>query len=300
MAETWKITATASREAVERALEAHDAGEPPLGEWVVAGRELAADAPEWVLEAWLGREPLAADLQFLETLFGGHAPPLEVERLPDCDWVALSQQGLEPISAGRFQVRTPEHPTSTDDETIDLVIPAAQAFGTGQHATTAGCLAMLDQMERGGRAPRNIVDVGTGTGLLGFAALRLWPEALVAASDIDPVCESVLLENAGLNAVPLGQGAGEVAVAIAPGLEHPLFEGRAPYDLLIANILAQPLIDLAPAFAEAVAGGGDVLLAGLLDAQEEAVTAAYREAGFDFHQRTSRDGWSILWLRKRA
>lgn len=300
MADNWKITAAASRQAVLAALEAHTAGEWAEVQPVVAGREVAEDAPEWVLEAWLDHQPTEADLHSFAMLFGNDPPPFEVERLAEQDWIALSQQGLEPIRAGRFHVRTAEHPASTDTKVIDLVIPAAQAFGTGQHATTAGCLAMLDRMEREGRAPRNIIDVGTGTGLLAFAALRLWPKARVAASDIDPVCDSVLLENAGLNGVPLGQGAGEVAVAIAPGLDHLLLQGRTPYDLLIANILAQPLIELAPAFAEAIAGGGDVLLAGLLEAQEEAVTAAYEAVRFSLQHRYLQDGWSILWLRKRA
>nr|AIA15537.1 Ribosomal protein L11 methyltransferase (PrmA) [uncultured bacterium] len=208
-----------------------------------------------------------------------------------------SQKDVDPIRAGRFRVRTPEHPAETD--AVDLVIPASQAFGTGQHATTAGCLLMLERMKRAGANPRNLVDVGTGTGLLAFAARHLWPRALVTASDIDPVCELVVEENARLNGVPLGGRRGEVLMTTADGMQDSLLKARAPYDLLIANILARPLIAMAPDFARAVASGGSVLLAGLLTTQEAAVRRAYRLRGFRLARRMQRGDWSILWLRRR-
>jgi ribosomal protein L11 methyltransferase len=158
---------------------------------------------------------------------------------------------------------------------------------------------MLDAMKRRGVHVRNLADVGSGTGVLAFAALALWPRALAVASDIDPVCEPVMVENALLNAVPLGIRPGELAVVVAEGLDDPILTGRAPYDLVIANILAGPLVALAGDFTDAVSSGGHLLLAGLLTSQEPAVRAAYRTAGFRLAGRITRGDWSILWLRRR-
>jgi len=230
-------------------------------------------------------------------LFADKAPKITAEQLPDEDWLTLSQQGVEPIRAGRFHVHTPEHAPAKD--AVNFVIPASQAFGTGQHETTAGCLAMLDAMKRRGVMARNLADIGTGTGLLAFAAMHLWPRALATASDIDEVCAGVVTDNADLNGVKLGARAGELTMVIADGMQHPLLEARGPYDLLFANILAGPLVELAPDFAAAVVPGGHVLLAGLLETQEARVRCAYRTAGFRLAERMVNGDWSILWLRKR-
>ena len=154
-------------------------------------------------------------------------------------------------------------------------------------------------IRRRGAAVRNFADIGTGTGVLAFAAMALWPRARAIASDIDEVCEPVVVENALLNAIPLGTAPGELAMVIAEGFDHALLTGRVPYDLVIANILAGPLIALAGDFAEAVAPRGHLLLAGLLTTQEPAVRAAYRTAGFRLAARIVNGDWSILWLRKR-
>lgn len=298
MAEAWKLTAFAPKDAVEAALAAQEAAEEWDFDIGLAGFEVAEDKPlEWRLDAYLPRKPTAADRTAIARLFGRSPPQFTPEKLPDADWVTESQKGMDPIRAGRFHVRTPEH--EADPGAVDLVIPASQAFGTGQHATTAGCLVMLERMKREGVAPRHLIDVGTGTGLLAFAALRLWPRAVATASDIDPVCAGVVEENARLNAVPLGSRRGRVLMAVANGMDDPLIQARGPYDLLIANILARPLIELAPDFAEAVAPGGNVVLAGLLTTQEADVRRAYRRVGFRLARRLERGDWSILWLRAR-
>jgi ribosomal protein L11 methyltransferase len=161
--------------------------------------------------------------------------------------------------------------------TVPFEIDASLAFGTGQHATTSGCLEALDRLERQGARFRNIADIGTGTGLLAFAALALWPEAKCIATDIDSVAIDVALDNAAINGVKLGHSAGELLLAQAEGMDSPLLGARAPFDLIIANILAVPLIELAPDFAKALAPGATVLLAGLLDTQADAVIAAYEK-----------------------
>ncbi|WP_291136186.1 50S ribosomal protein L11 methyltransferase [Erythrobacter sp.] len=296
---TWKLTAHAGKRAVQQALLVHDEIEDWDADLVIAGRELAEDRPEdWVLEAWYPREPGAEQEAALAGLFADNPPEIAVERLPAQDWLTLSQQNVQPIRAGRFHVHTPEFPP--DPEQIDFVIPASQAFGTGQHRTTAGCLEMLSQMKASGLVARRIADIGTGTGLLGFAGLRLWPLANCTASDIDEVCAEVVAENAALNRVALGPRPGQMAFVVAEGMEHDLLRVNAPYDLLIANILAGPLVELAPDFARHVTPGGSVLLAGLLAGEQEAqVRRAYRRAGLHLVARLQRGDWAILWLRKR-
>jgi ribosomal protein L11 methyltransferase len=298
---SWKITILAPRPVIEAALIAHeDAFDWDAG-IVIAGSEIAEDKPEdWQLEAWMADEPGEDERAAITALFADGAPDMQVEKLPEEDWVTLSQQGVEPILEGPFHVHTPEYPPRDEPGLRNLLIPTSQAFGTGQHATTAGCLAMLARMKASGVVVRNLADIGTGTGLLAFAGLHLWPRAHAVASDIDAVCGPVVATNADANGVPLGDGPGKLAMVIAPGMDHPLLTLAAPYDLLIANILAGPLIELAPAFAAAVRPGGHVLLAGLLATQERAVRAAYARAGLRLAARQVRGDWSILWLRRRA
>jgi len=298
--ESWKFTILGPRSQIESALVAHEDAQDWDPDIVLSGSELADDRPEdWRLEVYFSRQPDAADQQAVAALFGDEIPAMTVEQLPDSDWVTLSQQGLEPIRAGRFYVHTPDYPPLETAGVTDFCIPASQAFGTGQHATTAGCLAMLTVMKARGIVARNIADIGTGTGLLAFAAMTLWPRALATASDIDAACISVVLRNVALNEVPVGGGPGQLTMIEAAGMDHPLLQARAPYDLLIANILAGPLIELAPDFADALVPGGNLVLAGLLTTQEAAVRAACRRDGLRLAGKITRGDWSILWLRKR-
>ena len=205
MSRTYKMTLLAGREAIEAALVAHE----DMPEWdfdiVLAGTELAEDRPDdWKLEAWLPRKPTARDKAAIAGLFAQDAPEIAVEAIVDEDWVTRSQSDLQPIRAARFVVRTPEHPAQDEPGTVEFVIPASQAFGTGHHNTTAGCLTMLDAMKRRGVIVRNHLDVGTGTGVLAFAAMALWPRASATASDIDAVCVDVVAENARANGFGLG------------------------------------------------------------------------------------------------
>ena len=293
----WKLSGEATKRIVQAALLAHDEAWDFPEELVVSGREIAEDKPDdWILEVWLDRKPTSSDRNAVASLFAGGAPRLSAEKLPDQDWVTLSQQGVEPIRAGRFHVRTPEYPA--DEDAVDFVIPASQAFGTGQHETTAACLAMLDLMKREGMVVRNHADIGTGTGLLAFAAIHLWQNATATASDIDPVCAGVVEDNCRTNAIRMGAGAGALTMIIAAGTDHALIRARAPYDLLIANILAGPLVELAPDFAQVTSAGGNLLLAGLLETQEAKVREAYRKQGFRLARRVTNGDWAILWLRK--
>jgi ribosomal protein L11 methyltransferase len=242
---------------------------------------LVADEPdetrpdEWLIHAYFDRAPTDHELRTLERLGSGQT---RVEELREADWVTMSQAGLQPIRAGRFYVHTPMY-RSAPPGTIPFEIDASLAFGTGQHATTAGCLEALDQLERSGARFGNIADIGTGTGLLAFAALALWPDAKCIATDIDAVAVEVAQDNAAINHVKLGHGTGELLLAVADGMDSPMLAARTPFDLIIANILAGPLIELAPDFAKSLAPGGTVVLAGLLDNQAAGVIRAYEQQG---------------------
>ncbi|MES2002830.1 MAG: 50S ribosomal protein L11 methyltransferase [Pseudomonadota bacterium] len=292
---SWRVTIAATRTQAERAGEIDLGFAPGADPPVLVADEPDANRPdEWLIHAYFERRPGDADLDRLAEL--GHGTP-QIEQLGEDDWVTMSQAGLEPIRAGRFFVHTPTHAPLAD--AVNFEIDAGLAFGTGQHATTAGCLAALDRLEAEGKSFTNIADIGTGTGLLAFAALSLWPEAKAIATDIDPVSIDVTRDNAAINRVPLGQAPGQLLLAVADGMDHPMLAARAPFDLIIANILAAPLILLAPAFAKAAAPGASLVLAGLLDSQAEAVVASYEAYGCTLIDGGSGE-WRVLVLQAKS
>ena len=269
MTETWKLSLACDRADAERL--SGDvpelAGIEPMPV-IVASEPDPASPERWQIDAYFEGKPSRDVLRQIAVLVpSAREKNPRAKPLPAEDWVTLSQAGIAPLTVGRFHVRTPDYARRAD--MVDLVIPAGLAFGTGQHATTSGCLGVLDGLKRRGKAFRNILDLGTGTGLLVFAAMRLWPAAQATASDIDPVSIDVVRKNVAIN------GVRGVKLVVADGLLHRDLVRRAPYDLVIANILAQPLIDMAPWIAASVVPGGTLLLAGLLDTQAKAVTAAY-------------------------
>ncbi len=295
---SWRVTLHCTRAEAEALPTSDDlfpfSDAPP----VIVADEPDPHAPDdWRIHAYFTDQPTTQELILLRRLAAGSEPKLD--HLGEEDWVTKSQSGLEPIRAGRFLVHTPTHRSAIPEGTIAFEIDAGLAFGTGQHDTTAGCLAALDRLERAGRSYANIADIGTGTGLLAFAALSLWPQAKAIATDIDPISIDVTNDNARINNVPIGHAPGELLLAVADGMDHPMLATRAPFDLLIANILAGPLIDLAPAFAASVAPGASVVLAGLLDTQADAVIAAYEAEGMKVIERGEGE-WCVLVLEAAA
>jgi ribosomal protein L11 methyltransferase len=252
------------------------------GQAVLIAEEPFADGA--VVEALYTEEP---DATWLSKVAGR---AVTVAPLPDQDWIRLSQEGLPPVRAGRFFVYGAHDAGKVPHGVIPMKIEAGLAFGTGHHETTALCLAALSDLARGQAAFRNVLDLGTGTGLLAIGAAKLWKRH-VLASDIDPVAVDVTRENARANGVaPL------VLAAVADGLENPLLKNGAPYDLIIANILAGPLTRLAPSISRALAPGGTLLLSGLLRNQELLVTSFYPRLRLVERRR---DGpWSALVLEK--
>ena len=285
MSDSWKLTLPATKaEAEAIALAEID------GAVLVTTEEDEGDA-RWRLDAYFDGAPDTATLAAVRALVagGGDADPAP---LPAQDWVTLSQAGLEPIREGRFFVHTAAHADAVPAGATAFHIEAAQAFGTGHHGTTAGCLAMLDALA--GERFVNAIDLGTGTGLLAFAARALWPDAAVMATDIDPVAVDVTRDNMAVN------GIDGIALAVADGARDPAIEAGAPYDLVIANILAGPLIAMAEEIAGIAAPGARVLLAGLLSTQADAVLAAYAAQGCGEVRRLVRGDWTVLLLAAGA
>lgn len=302
MSDSWKLTLPCTRleaEAIEADMETLAHLDPTP---VLLTREATLDDPDdWRLDAYFAEKPSKATIAAVRSLVpSAGKTPAPVEKVIEEDWVTLSQSGLEPVRAGRFFVHTSSYAGAMPADVRAFRIEASRAFGTGHHETTTGCLMMLDAMKRSGSRVHNLIDIGTGTGLLAFAGLHLWPRAYATATDIDPVSIEVTAENADINHVAMGQGQGRVALAVVDGTQDMLVQRRAPYDLIIANILAGPLIDLAPDIAAIAVAGTQVVLAGLLNTQADAVARAYRRQHFRLASRLVLGDWTILRLRMRG
>ncbi|HMT44605.1 MAG TPA: 50S ribosomal protein L11 methyltransferase [Chakrabartia sp.] len=302
MTGTWTLTLPCTRAEAE-----YLTGEVPDLAGIEPAPTLVANEPDeskpdsWLLTAYFADKPDPAHLKLIHSLIPSAAKVKpKAEQLPDEDWVTMSQSALKPVRAGRFFVHTSAHADDAPRGTIPLLINAGQAFGTGGHDTTEGCLNRLDQMERQGMRFRNIADIGTGTGILAFAARHLWPRARIMASDIDPASITYAADYAAANDLKVGRGVGQIALVTASGTDHPQIRRRAPYDLMIANILAGPLIELAPSIDELIADGGSLILAGLLGKQQDAVVGAYRRHGFRLVSASGSADWPTLHLIRRA
>lgn len=216
--------------------------------------------------------------------------PIEREALPDIDWVAHSLEELKPVRAGRFFVHGAHDRRKRHSGELAIEIEAGLAFGTGHHGTTAGCLEMLERVVRR-EHPRNALDLGTGSAVLAIAVAKL-AHIPVLATDIDPVAVRVAAANARLNHVKT-----LVETATAPGFHHPIFGKRAPFDLIVANILARPLMRLAPQMGGHIALGGSIVLSGILERQRDAVVSAYVGQNFRHVRTLHREGWVTIHLK---
>jgi ribosomal protein L11 methyltransferase len=216
--------------------------------------------------------------------------PIEREPLPDIDWVVHSLEGLKPVRAGRFFVHGAHDRRKRHSGELAIEIEAGLAFGTGHHGTTSGCLEMLEKVVRR-EHPRNALDLGTGSAVLAIAVAKL-AHIPVLATDIDPVAVRVAAANARLNHVKA-----LIETVTAPGFHHPIFGKRAPFDLIVANILARPLMRLAPQMAGHIALGGSIVLSGILERQRDAVISAYVGQNFRHVRTLHREGWVTIHLK---
>lgn len=277
-AEGWVLRMACNRAEAEALPDSGDIFPELLDPPTIMVDEPDPHAPDdWVLVGYFNAKPdmaLVGRIRALAPSASSHS----LEPLPAADWLTMSQMGLEPVRAGRFVALTADHLAARRLGDIALRIEAGLAFGTGQHMTTHGCLAALAALRRN-HDFANIADLGTGTGILAMAAARAWPRAQTIATDIDPVAVRVARSNLKFNRLRHGDGAGQISLITAAGMAHLALRQRAPFDLIIANIQAAPLIGMAAAVSDSLAPGGVLVLAGLLDTQKRAVRRAYFNHG---------------------
>ena len=247
----------------------------------------------WLLDVYFAEPPDPAGLAAVADSFPHFAAirHLRPELLPDQDWVASVQRGLHPIAAGRFFIHGSHDRQRAGAKPFAIEIDAGQAFGTAHHGTTRGCLMLLDRLAKKQGVWRAL-DIGTGSGVLSIAAAKSLCGDILA-TDIDPVAIGVARQNFARNGV-----AAEVTPIVAAGLAHPAIAAKAPFDLIMANILAGPLLGMASRIAPVAAPGGHLILSGLLDGQAREVRARYLAQGFLLEGRISLEGWTALHMRR--
>jgi len=285
----WRLLVTVPEAALAPALGALDGAVESLS-WFEAG------GGAWRIEGVCGRRPdraaLEARLALAAAAAGLAPPPLNLEPLPEVDWLAVNRQAFPPVSAGRYFIHGSSYEGEAPPGSLVLRLDAGQAFGSGSHETTRGCLLALDDLARRRRFRRPL-DMGCGSGILAMAMARTW-RAPVLAVDIDPVAVAVARENARANGLaPL------VRVICNDGWTGAVLGRRGPLDLVTANILAGPLCAMAPALAHGLAPGSVAVLSGLLADQERRVRAACRAHGLIPYRRVVLGDWPTLVLRRR-
>lgn len=282
---TWTALTTLSdksrAEALGTALEALDPAPTGVGVF-----EIEDGSDTWEVGGYFTEAPEPVSLALLAAAHG--AAEFVVSELPETDWVAHVRRELSPVEAGRFFVYGSHDADKLPGDRIGLLIEASMAFGTGHHGTTLGCLRAIDRIAEQGVSPARIADVGCGSGVLAMAAASVWPSEIVAA-DIDPVAIDVTLANLEANGL-----AGRVETCVAPGFEDDLLAG--PFDLVLANILKGPLMDLAGPMAAALAPDGRAVLSGLLIDQADEVIEHYRGFGLKLLKRDDIVDWTTLEL----
>ena len=259
--------------------------------YAIATMEVDEKRDIWEASLYIDFDEEAEMTERFAALVGDAYPELAINRevIPDVDWIARSLEGLQPVHAGRFVVHGSHDRGKARAGEIAIEIDAGQAFGTGHHGTTAGCLEIIEKVMRA-RQPRKVLDLGTGSGVLAIAARKLAP-ARVLATDIDPVATRVARENVRLNGIASG-----ITLETATGFHSTAFRRHGPFDLIIANILARPLMRMAPQVAQHLAPGGQVVLSGILANQRWKVIAAYNGAGLRHVRTIWRNGWVTIHL----
>lgn len=250
------------------------------------------EAAAWRIELFFRARPdITAVAALLRPGIGDAVADLQLVPVPATDWILKANLQIEPIAVGRFFVHGEKDRAQLPPDAIGIEIEAGMAFGSGEHATTRACLQALDQLARRQRF-RRVLDLGCGSGILAIAAMKAWPSR-AAAADVDVVAVRVALENARKNGV-----ARFVRGVVSDGYAHPTIRRGAPYDLVLANILALPLIELAPQLARHLAPGGHAVLSGLFERHAEDVVAAHRRQGLRLVDRIDIGPWVGLILRR--
>lgn len=255
------------------------------------------DPSIWKIEAIMTTEPHLDDfIKLLSPICANlniSMPSMTVEELPDTDWLEATWRSFPPQQIGRYYVYGSHTSPTPPQDSVTLEINAATAFGSGEHETTTGCLLTLDDLAGEGQKFQNPLDMGCGSGILGIAVAKTWNVPVLAA-DNDPECVRVALHNATLN-----QCAPLFEAHVSEGFANKNVRDRAPYDLIVANILKAPLIEMAKDLSEALAPKGFVILSGLLNRDREDVVNAYKDQGIRLHSLRTLNDWVALLLEKK-
>ena len=283
------ITTLQGREPADALADALDRLDPAA----VGSFEIEDGTGLWEVAAYFDAPPDAVALALLAAAHG--AKPFVTSALPETDWVAHVKRELAPVVAGRFFVHGSHDSDRVPEESHPLLIEAAMAFGTGHHGTTLGCLLAFDHLLTDGLQPAAVLDLGCGTAVLAMAAARVLNGASIVASDIDPIAIEVAATNIAANNLQ-----GRVTPIVAAGLDASDITEAAPFDLIFANILMGPLLELAPAMSGTVAPNGHVILSGILNEQADSVLARYLANEFALEARDIHGDWTTLTLRRTA
>ena len=293
----WKSSFVVPADAVELFLESTEADSLSIAAFEVYG-STNGDGALWRVEMLHKEEPDPEELEvLLEPLverasLGSVA--IDIDRVPDADWVKQVQADMPPRKVGRFWIHGSHVDNPPPKGSTPILLDAGLAFGSGEHPTTQGCLQAIDQLARRRRF-RQVLDMGCGAGMLAIAAAKCWP-ARVLAVDNDPVAVDVAEGNARLNQV-----GGSMRCLVSEGYADPKIRINGPYDVILANILADPLCDMAGDLRRVLAADGAAVLSGLLDSQAGRVQAAHARHGLSIRQRIEIGPWTTLVLsRKKA
>lgn len=282
------LTTLPSKEPADALAEAMEAFLPePVGVGVF---EIEDGSGRYEVGVYFEDCPDETELALMAAIYGANG--FVVSDVPDTDWVAHVKRELQPVEAGRFFVYGNHDAARVPADRVPLLVEAAMAFGTGHHATTKGCLLALDRLDHAGLCAAHVADIGCGTAVLAMAAAKIWPGQVLAA-DIDRVAVDVAEVNARANGL-----SDRITCIEAPGFDHPRIKAMAPFDLVFANILKAPLLDLAPDMARHMEPDGYAILSGILTTQAEEVSDRYIAAGF---RRASRDDlgeWTTLVMQR--
>jgi ribosomal protein L11 methyltransferase len=294
-AELWRARFTAPEAAVPALLEALDDMALSVSAFELDGNG-ADPAPNWQVDLLLAQAPDsdalrdALDERCREA--GCTLGDLAIDPVPDTDWLTATARQIAPVMAGRFVVHGSHAREQVPAGSLPIQIDAGLAFGSGEHATTQGCLLAIDRLARRHR-PDSVLDLGCGSAVLAIGAARCWPQARIVAADNDPIAVRVATENLRINRVTL-----RVRPVVSEGYAAPALRRAAPFDLILANILADPLIELAPDLRRHLAPAGHAVLSGLLDRQADEVVAAHRRQGLRLLHRRDIGPWTTLLLRR--
>lgn len=295
-AELWRVSVRTSGPPMPDVLERFEEEALSVSVFEIEDQE-TAEPLGWRIDLLFPERPeralLEPDLARACAAAGAELEEIDISAVADEDWVTSTSLRLPPIAAGRFVVHGSHARDGLPDGLIPIEIDAGVAFGSGDHATTQSCLQAIDRLA-GRRRFRRVLDVGCGSGVLAIAAAKCWP-ARILAVDNDPIAVRVAAHNLEINGV-----AAYARAVVADGYRHALVRRKAPFDLILANILADPLIEFAPALHRHLAPGGHAVLSGLLDRQAAAVLAAHARHGLRLVGRIDQGPWVALILRRPA